>query len=94
MILTINNLNNISPQIYSLSAIVVGYLLINDTSINEQNAIGNWLMLIAQMLCTNSQYQQINNNIKKDVSTKETLNMINKMIKALQLELNNIKSKK
>ena len=41
---------NISPKISSLSAVAVGYLLLDDLSASEQNALGNWLMLVAQVL--------------------------------------------
>ena len=39
-----NLIPNISPKTFSASAIIVGYLLIDDLTANEQNALGNWLM--------------------------------------------------
>jgi uncharacterized protein (UPF0305 family) len=60
---------NVPPESFTLSAIVIGYLLIDDTTANEQNALGNWLMLTAQVLCTNAYFLQVqnerNNNIEK-----------------------------
>lgn len=50
---------NVTPKLFTSSAIIVGYLLIDDTTANEQNALGNWLMLIAQVLCTNAFYKQV-----------------------------------
>lgn len=50
---------DISPKTFTLSAVIIGYLLIDDTTANEQNALGNWLMLIAQVLCTNAFYKQV-----------------------------------
>ena len=41
---------NIPAKAFSFSAVVVGYLLIDDLTANEQNALGNWLMLTAQVL--------------------------------------------
>ena len=52
-------LPNMEPKIFSLSAVIVGYLLIDDLTANEQNALGNWLMLVAQVLCTNAFYKQV-----------------------------------
>ena len=52
-----NLIPNIPPKLFSLSAVAVGYLLIDDTTANEQNALGNWLMLVAQILCTNAFYK-------------------------------------
>lgn len=54
-----NLIPNIPPKLFSLSAVTVGYLLIDDTTANEQNALGNWLMLVAQILCTNAFYKQV-----------------------------------
>ena len=52
-----NLIPDVSPKAFSFSAIVVGYLLIDDLTANEQNALGNWLMLTAQVLCTNAYYK-------------------------------------
>jgi len=53
------SLPNVSAKTFSLSAIIVGYLLIDDLTANEQNALGNWLMLTAQVLSTNAFYKQV-----------------------------------
>lgn len=52
-------LPNIPPKIFSLSAVIVGYILIDDMTAKEQNALGNWLMLVAQVLSTNAFYRQV-----------------------------------
>ncbi len=52
-------LPNIPPKLFSLSAVAIGYLLIDDMTANEQNALGNWLMLIAQVLSTNAFYRAV-----------------------------------
>lgn len=52
-------LPNISPKLFSLSAVAIGYLLIDDMTANEQNALGNWLMLVAQVLSTNAYYKAL-----------------------------------
>lgn len=36
----------------TLLAFILGYILIDNLSSTEQNALGNWLMLVAQTLCT------------------------------------------
>lgn len=54
-----NLIPNIPPKLFSGSAVVVGYLLIDDLTANEQNALGNWLMLVAQVLSTNAFYKQV-----------------------------------
>lgn len=72
-----DNLENLNPKVYTLTAIIVGFLLINDYNTYEQNAIGNWFMLVGQLLESNAAQQQnieskiygnpinINSNINK-----------------------------
>lgn len=58
-----------NPRILTLSAIVLGYALIGDYNANEQNSIGNWFMLVGQILETNSAFQQninSNNNVQNN----------------------------
>lgn len=107
-----NFIPDIPPKLFTLSAIAIGYLLIDDTTANEQNALGNWLMLVAQVLCTNAFYKQVmaergldygptnspnvnnpsENNSKNNNENEETLNMLIKMVNALNKEINNIKN--
>lgn len=94
------HLPNIPAKAFTFSAVVVAYLLIDDaTTANEQNALGNWLMLAAQVLCTNAVYKQVQNerretNMNKTPNTEETIIMMEKMIKAMQKELENLKQAK
>lgn len=112
---------NIPPKLFSGSAIVVGYILIDDMTANEQNALGNWLMLVAQVLSTNAFYRDVMqerglepknstesgknnihfpfdtdarnkcNNPNMDNDTKATLQMLEKMLSAIEKEVGNIK---
>ena len=87
---------NTSPKLFSLSAVVVGYLLIDDMTANEQNALGNWLMLVGQLISTNAYYAAVasernNNSNNSNMSNQDTLKMLEKMLKALNEEVNNIK---
>ena len=78
-------LPNVPPKLFSLSAVVVGYILIDDMTANEQNAVGNWIMLIAQTLCTNGSYT-FNKEWKSHTSngntpvTKDTLEKVGDII--------------
>ena len=97
---------NIPPKLFSFSAIAVGYLLIDDATAREQNALGNWLMLVAQVLSTNAFYRQVmqERGLEEEKTTEsgkkrnnktrnneETIIMIEKMIKALEKELEELK---
>lgn len=101
---------NIPPKLFSLSAVAVGYILIDDTTAKEQNAMGNWLMLVAQVLSTNAFYRQVmqerglepsgstesgnNNNNNNSFNNEDTIKMLKKMIFAMQQEINELKKKK
>ncbi len=107
-------LPNVPPKLFSLSAVVVGYILIDDMTANEQNAVGNWLMLVAQVLSTNAFYRAVmkerglepkestetgRNNAdtfsgsssNSSPSDNETVVMLEKMVRAMQTEIDNIK---
>lgn len=96
-----NLIPNIPPKAFSFSAIVVGYLLIDDLTANEQNALGNWLMLTAQVLCTNAFYKQVqaerqtgtNANGNSNIKAEQEIELLKKMVNALNQEINNLKSK-
>lgn len=61
---------------YTLSAIIVGYILLNKSTPAEQNSLGNWFMLVGQVLCTNSAQQQVLNN-RNQTSDKTNEHIIN-----------------
>lgn len=92
---------NIPPKIFSLSAVAVGYILLDDATAREQNALGNWLMLVAQLLCTNAFYRQVReerglenkniNNVGIKSQKEETIEMLEKLLKAIEEELKTIK---
>lgn len=98
-------LPNIPPKLFSLSAVAVGYLLIDDSTANEQNALGNWLMLVAQVLSTNAYYKALMQERGLDSYSfgekrfktndtndfNDTITMLEKMIKAIEKEINELK---
>ena len=93
-----NLIPDTNPKLFSLSAVVVGYLLIDDLTANEQNALGNWLMLVGQLVSTNAYYAAVVaerknnlNNKKNNMSDKDTLKMLEKMLKVLEREVNELK---
>ena len=80
---------NISPKISSFSAVAVGYLLLDDLSASEQNALGNWLMLVAQVLSTNAYFKQLQSvrESEKELSDEDTIKMLKKLKDTLEVEL-------
>ena len=84
------SLPNIPPKLFTLSAVALGYLLIDDLTANEQNALGNWLMLTAQVLCTNSLYKQVEAE-RRNGPNNINIETLEKMIYALKKELEELK---
>ena len=91
-----NLIPDMPPKLFSFSAVAVGYLLIDDLTANEQNALGNWLMLAAQVICTNAFYKQVQQersqmNYSNDIDEKQTIEMLKKMVNAINVEIEELK---
>ena len=84
------SLPNIPPKLFTLSAVALGYLLIDDLTANDQNALGNWLMLTAQVLCTNALYKQVEAE-RRNGPNNINVETLEKMIYALKKELEELK---
>ena len=50
---------NMDPHVFSLIAVGVGYALVGDLEVNEQNSIGNWFELVGQYMLTHAAQQQL-----------------------------------
>ncbi len=50
---------NLNPTSYNLLAVAIAILLVGDLNANEQNSLGNWLLLVGQYLATNAAQQQL-----------------------------------
>jgi hypothetical protein len=89
------------PRIYTLSSTIIGYLLIGKLNSYEQNALGNWLMNIGQVLETNAAFSQMlqynesqkqlfkSNNLstKDKEEIKEILSDIENLLNQIKKEL-------
>ncbi len=70
---------NINPKYSTTSAFILGLILLDDLTAAEQNALGEWLILIGQVLLTNSGFQiVIENRIKGN-----NLNIYSKELKSI-----------
>lgn len=86
-----NNMASSSKD-FILSAIAVGLLLLDDNNPLEQNVLGNWLFLVAQILCTNAYYVEYTEHKKylQNCSKNEIAALLKKLSKALDAEINDI----
>lgn len=63
---------SIDPHTFSIIAVAVGYACVGDYNANEQNSIGNWLILVGQYILTHAAQHQLiesrieNNNINSN----------------------------
>ena len=79
------NNTNFEDKSLTTLAFIIGLALIDNLSSTEQNAVGNWIMLIAQTLCTNGSYT-FNKEWKHHIGTdngitKDTLRRTSDIIK-------------
>lgn len=61
----------LNPNTYTLAAIIIGFILIEELSVDDQNAVGNWLMTIGQILDGNASIAQA---IQNKINAKENNN--------------------
>ena len=74
-------LQNISPTAFTASAVAIGFLLIDDLNVNEQNSVANWFILVGQILETSSgQLQLLSNTSSNTNNTSNNANSTNENI--------------
>ena len=49
---------NTDPHLFAMLAVTVGFASVGDYNANEQNSIGNWLILVGQYILTHAAQQQ------------------------------------
>lgn len=86
--------SNIDASTFTISAFLIGYLLLDDLDPAEQNSVGNWFMMIGQVLCTNSAQQQVLNNKNNNNNNpiidgyNSAFNSLRKSVSTIDQELN------
>lgn len=78
---------------FTISAVFVGLLMIPGLNVKQQNDLGNWLMLVGQVLCTNAARIAIlkSNEPTKHFSNQELSYMLEKAVCAMQQEIDELK---
>ena len=54
-----HSLFTLNPKVSTALFTFIGFILIDDLNTLEQNVVGNWLMLTAQVMITNASSQQL-----------------------------------
>lgn len=50
---------NINPQLFSLSAVIVGAALVDDFSTEELNSIAQWIVLVGHYMVTTAAHKRL-----------------------------------
>lgn len=67
-----------NSKTYTLAALIIGYILIEELSVDDQNAVGNWLMTVGQILDGNAAIAQaIQNRTSSEQNNKKNNNNSN-----------------
>lgn len=84
---------NVGPYSFTTSAFLIGLLLVQELSIEEQDSIGNWLQLVGLTMQTYASQKltlDVNNTINED-NTNKNNDVTN--IEALKKTIKNIEDK-
>lgn len=86
---------NEEASFFTLSAALIGFLLIPELTAKQQNDFGNWLMLVGQVLCTNAARIAIlkANDPSSDSSSQEMIQTLEHAIEVMQQEIADLKEK-
>ncbi len=85
-------LSNTNPTLFSWSAVIIGTILCEELTVNEQNAIGNWLQLVGEYLLTYaSQVALINANNSEVMNNNQKIDKLEETLKRMEKELEQIK---
>ena len=84
-------------KLWTTICFIIALSITDDLTANEQNALGNWLMLTAQVLCTNAFYKQVQAersgvNTNQNISSEQSIRILKKMVDALNKEIEKLKS--
>lgn len=88
-------LAKIDPYSYTTSAFIIGLLLIDNLTPAEQNSVGNWFMMIGQVLETSASQQQVinnysnsNSNSNSNTSNSSNNHIVNDNIQSIKKAVN------
>ncbi len=85
---------NVGPYSFTTSAFLIGLLLVQELSIEEQDSIGNWLQLVGLTMQTYASQKvtlDVNNETTKD---DDNIDALKKTIKNIEDKLDELYDKK
>lgn len=92
---------NVGPYSFTTSAFLIGLLLVQELSIEEQDSIGNWLQLVGLTMQTYASQKvtlDVNNTINEDNTNKSddvtNIDSLKKTIKNIEDKLDELYNNK
>lgn len=99
-----NKQNRETSKLITITAFLIGYVLIDRLNSNEQNALGNFFMLIGQTLCTsgsenfrrdwknisNPTNQDTDQNSQRDLSREDFIRVLKNARDVFNDEINKL----
>lgn len=85
---------NVSPRTFTSSAIIVAYLLMGDISITEQDAVGEWLMLVGQVLSTDATQRSVleeRKALEQEKNEEDQIDIIKNALDKMQKQIDKLK---
>ena len=96
-----NQQNRETSKLITITAFLIGYVLIDRLNSNEQNALGNFFMLIGQTLCTSgsenfrrecsNQFSHSNSRENTELSREELIQALGRARDVFCEEIDKIK---
>ena len=86
---------NVGPYSFTTSAFLIGLLLVQELSIEEQDSIGNWLQLVGLTMQTYAS-QKVTLDVNNDTTKEDNTNIdaLKKTIKNIEEKFDELYSKK
>lgn len=84
---------NEQASVFTISAVIVGLFIIPSLNAKQQNDLGNWLMLVGQVLCTNAaRIAILKASDPSAPSNQDLIHMFEATITAMQKEIEELKN--
>lgn len=88
-------LPNIDPYSYTGTAVILGYLLTNDFTVDEQAALGAWFNVVGDILASNSAWATVLQDRNTDnQDSDDDLDVLNKAIDKLKEDIKKLQEEK
>lgn len=84
-----NNVFNVDPYTFTGSAIIIGLLLTQELSVEEQDSVGNWLQLIGLIMQTYAS-QVATLDASKETKNNIDIETLKKAIKKMEEKLKSL----